>query len=186
MQQQRPESPIVTGEHSIIIIIIIINPLTVRVVGAPQMLLQPVFPTTTKTRTAYCKTTCHASKHQICKIPKGASSTLNQTWRMYLWWSSCTLSLLTCQVKLLQANQVFVIVSLACRALLFPFACSFYASTLGVALFQMRKSAAQHALITVSLGRISGAQAGILLEPVGRIKKAHKKAHRSNLCCGCH
>ena len=76
MQQQRPESPIVTGEHSIIIIIIIIiNPLTVRVVGAPQMLLQPVFPTTTKTRTAYCKTTCHASKHQICKIPKGASST---------------------------------------------------------------------------------------------------------------
>ena len=31
------------GEFNLIIIIIIINPLTARVVGAPQMILQPVF-----------------------------------------------------------------------------------------------------------------------------------------------
>ena len=32
-----------TSHHYVIIIIIIINPLTTRVVGAPQMVLQPVF-----------------------------------------------------------------------------------------------------------------------------------------------
>ena len=41
--------------------------------------------------------------------------------RLYLWWSLYTVYLLACQVELLQAIQVFVVVSLVCRALLFLF-----------------------------------------------------------------
>ena len=43
--------------------------------------------------------------------------------RMYLWWSLCALYLLTRQVELPWAIQVFVVVSLACPVLLFPFVC---------------------------------------------------------------
>ena len=41
--------------------------------------------------------------------------------RMYLWCSLYILYLLACQVELPWAIQVFVVVSLVCRALLFPF-----------------------------------------------------------------
>ena len=43
--------------------------------------------------------------------------------RMYLRWSLYTLYLLARQVELPWAIQVFVVVSLVCRALLFPFVC---------------------------------------------------------------
>ena len=46
-------------------------------------------------------------------------------WMMYLWWSSYTLYLLACQMELPLAIQVFVVVSLVCRALIFPFVCLF-------------------------------------------------------------
>ena len=44
---------------------------------------------------------------------------------MYLWWSLYTLHLPARQVELSQAIQVFVVVSLVCRALLFPSVCRF-------------------------------------------------------------
>ena len=43
--------------------------------------------------------------------------------RMYLWWGLYTLYLLARQVELPKAIQVFVVVSLVCRALLFGFVC---------------------------------------------------------------
>ena len=46
-------------------------------------------------------------------------------------------NLLARQVEVPQAIQVFVVVSLVCRALLFPFFLGFYTSALGLILFQI-------------------------------------------------
>ena len=74
--------------------------------------------------------------------------------RTYLWWSLCTWYLLACQVELLEAIQVFVVVWLVFRALLFPFVCWFYISAPGLIVFQIAKRSASKVGSGIKLNRL--------------------------------
>ena len=89
---------------------------------------------------------------------------------MYLGWSLYTLYLLARQVESSEAIQVFVVVSLVCRALLFPFVCCFFSGFT----FQIISSAGVN-LQKIGLGFLTSRSRLPSLQPKETVKRIPKR-----------